>query len=85
MPNPESSEVKQTMQQTAEHDSSIQIEYASPSIYQETRAMKQNVHDDKDAYSRFLETASSESKDAFYRKLAGVLLKGQEAEKICVD
>lgn len=48
----------------------------SRSVRQEVRPMPAKK---QDAYNKFVEEASQEDKDAFYRKLAGMLLKKSAA------
>ena len=72
------------MKQMLQQERSAPISIASPPVRLGRKASKKDSLHMKtmnDPYCEFLETASQEAQDAFYRKLAGVLLSDEECGK----
>jgi hypothetical protein len=72
------------MKQMLQQERAAQIAISSPPMRRGRNAPKKDPLPMKtmnDPYCGFLETASQEAKDAFYRKLAGILLSDEECGK----
>lgn len=59
---------------------SARVAVVSMPVYSETKTTTPASHTRNEPCAAFPDMASPEAKDAFYRKLAGVLLKGEEWE-----